>query len=90
MKSKNWTTKDGTELEISEMETNHIKNCIKLIDRIAKNGMEVIINCGYAPDNDYIEYDSYVMTGNKVYDHYKKELKCFKEELEKRKDEQNT
>ena len=28
-----WVTKDGKELKISEMETSHIKNCIRFIQK---------------------------------------------------------
>lgn len=28
-----WVTKDGKELKISEMETSHIKNCIRFIHK---------------------------------------------------------
>lgn len=35
-----WTTKEGKELFVKDMDTNHIKNCIKMIYK--KNGA---INC---------------------------------------------
>lgn len=35
-----WTTKDGKELFVKDMDTNHIKNCIKMIYR--KHGA---VNC---------------------------------------------
>ena len=28
-----WTMKDGTQIEISQMTTSHIKNCINLMER---------------------------------------------------------
>ena len=28
-----WTTREGKKLKITEMETNHIFNCIRLMDR---------------------------------------------------------
>jgi len=30
---KYWTTREGTKLKISEMETDHIKNCMKMLER---------------------------------------------------------
>lgn len=35
-----WTTKEGKEIPVREMDTNHIKNCIKMIYK--KNGA---VNC---------------------------------------------
>ena len=35
-----WTTKEGKELFVKDMDTNHIKNCIKMIYK--KNGA---VNC---------------------------------------------
>jgi hypothetical protein len=32
-----WRTRDGRELLISEMETSHIENCIKMIERNCEN-----------------------------------------------------
>lgn len=29
-----WTTKDGTEIPISEMTTSHIKNCIRMLNNV--------------------------------------------------------
>ncbi len=28
-----WTMKDGTQIEISQMTTSHIKNCLKMLER---------------------------------------------------------
>ena len=30
---KIWTTRDGRDIEIKDMETSHIQNCIKLVNR---------------------------------------------------------
>lgn len=35
-----WTTKEGKKLSVKDMDTNHIKNCIKMIYK--KNGA---VNC---------------------------------------------
>ena len=63
-----WTTKTGEELKISNMKTSHIENCIKLLERNAKNGVHTMINCGYAPDNDYIEYEENIIYGEEYLD----------------------
>jgi hypothetical protein len=35
---KYWITKDGTEIAVKKMETFHIENCIKMIEKQIKNG----------------------------------------------------
>lgn len=34
MSTATWTTREGKELKISEMETSHIQNCIKMLERL--------------------------------------------------------
>lgn len=34
---RTWTTKDGTKLRIRSMETSHIRNCIRILERYHKN-----------------------------------------------------
>lgn len=33
-----WTTEDGRTLKIAEMTTDHIRNCMKMLERISTNG----------------------------------------------------
>lgn len=51
-----WETKDHQKMKISDMETSHIKNTINYLKRNTKF-YDKVINCGYASDNDYIEYE---------------------------------
>lgn len=45
---KTWTTKDGQELKVREMETSHIQNCIKFMQRKLDSGDTTIL-IGEAP-----------------------------------------
>lgn len=48
-----WKTKDGAELDISTMETSHIKNCIRMLEKNAKTGAVTVWGVGYAGDDDF-------------------------------------
>lgn len=49
---KTWTTKEGNEIEISGMETSHILNTIKMLERKAADGFEYIISYGVVDGGD--------------------------------------
>lgn len=73
------TTRDGTKIPLSEMETNHLINMINFIKKKAKSGVRIIEGSkGYSTDEMW--YDETVLYGKKVkqyfcYKQYKKELK---------------
>ena len=71
---KTWITKNGEKMLVKDMSNQHILNCIKAIE---EEKIIFITKTGYAPDNDYIEYDE---------DFIGKErwIKIFKEVLKKR------
>lgn len=78
-----WQTKDGQELEIAEMETSHIQNCIRLIERKWDD---------LDPDDDYISADHWsqmavVFVPGKPY--FEEKLKELRAELSKRKENHN-
>ena len=78
-----WTTKKGEELEISNMETSHIENCIKLLERNAENGVNVIIRNSPDGDDDYGIEEAYTVYGEEYLDSTPYER--LKKELNKRK-----
>ena len=51
---KTWTTADGTVLKIKNMETSHIINCIRMLERKLKEGngrvVEIIGDVGWHSD----------------------------------------
>lgn len=54
---KTWTTKDGKELHIKEIEDRHLLNILSLLETRAKNGVE----CSWRELNDTgYDGDSYV------------------------------
>lgn len=74
-----WTTKYGEEIEIKDMETDHIKNCIRLLE----NGhmMTECIDIGYTCDGDGDGIIYCNVPNEKLTNDY---LKAFKKELERR------
>jgi hypothetical protein len=44
--NKEHTTRDGTKMLISEMSDSHLRNTIKLLERVAKQGVEVVTESG--------------------------------------------
>jgi hypothetical protein len=79
---KYWITKDEQEIPYKKLEDSHLLNILKWIERRAKQGVTIIVDCGYAPDNDYKEYESYEIYGKEVKDHY--DYKGLRAEAKKR------
>lgn len=54
---KTWTTKDGRDIEIKDLEDSHLLNILKLIERMAEELDGSIIDGGGVDANDiwYIE-----------------------------------
>lgn len=70
-------------MKICDMETSHIENCIKLLERNAKEGVVYSINLGYDGDDDFQTYDEGVVYGREYLD--QTQYKVLKRELKKRK-----
>lgn len=68
MEKAYWKTKEGKVMLMSEMTDQHLLNSIAYVKRRAKEGIESILNMGYAPDNDYVEYDVTVIYGKEATD----------------------
>jgi hypothetical protein len=76
-----WTTAEGVELKISEMETSHIRNCIKLIQRKWDELDE---------ESDYLAADGDGLTGVLFVpgrEHYRPKLEALEAELKRREHE---
>tara|TARA_R100001086_G_scaffold214248_1_gene130251 strand:+ start:370 stop:591 length:222 start_codon:yes stop_codon:yes gene_type:complete len=65
-----WTTKDGIELEVAEMETSHIKNCIKLMDK----RYSYLVGYGNPSDIDSCFVDEELYSETLIYKEMQKEL----------------
>jgi len=52
-----WTTRDGAEMSLSEMQTTHIQNCILMLKRRIDSGdtMYVIGDVSGAPEDRWAE-----------------------------------
>ena len=71
---KIWITKNGEKIAVKDMSTQHILNCIKAIK---EEKIIFVTNTGYAPDNDYIEYEENDLGRERW-------IKTFENELKKR------
>ena len=80
---KTWTTKNGDEIEISKMCDSHLLHTIAYIEKMAKDGVESKVSLGYPPDNDYQEFYTYILKGEKLLNSIE-EYKWLKEEAKER------
>jgi len=67
-------------MNICDMETSHIENCIKMLEKNAKDGVIYLVNLGYCGDDDFQTYDEEYVCGTDYlnrtpYKELKKELK---------------
>lgn len=76
---KIWKTKEGGVVEIHNMTDAHLINTLRMIERDAVRGVEVITNLGYDGDDDFITYDIDIVNGKKYLDMIK-EYKWIKTE----------
>ena len=90
MEKEYWTTKEGKKIAIEKMETSHIKNCINLIDRGAKNGLKgyrIYAPYGFttAEDMECASVTGDTIYGEDVYKYFGKDkYNALKKELETR------
>jgi len=80
---KTWITRDGDEIEISKMTTQHLVNTINFLEKKSKVGVEVVVSYGYEDDNNYMTGDTEILFGQDYLDSVE-EYKDLKEELKKR------
>jgi len=61
-------TKDGRQIKLKDLETNHLLNIIACHMKIANQGF--VIQSGGGDDGDYW-FDEIVLHGNSVFNHFK-------------------
>lgn len=77
--NKTWTTKEGVVIPIKDMETSHIQNCIRIIEREINTAEESLAWC------DSSEIGLYTATSTEAWlDEARKRIKQLKSELKKR------
>ena len=81
---KYWETKDGTEIRIKDMETSHIENCIRMLQRKFKDGKAIVIEQGGSMGADNMDIDFWEEEVDRTKE-YKDWIKTFKKELKRRK-----
>ena len=81
---KNWTTKDGTVINIKDMTDSHLLNTIKMIERKAQRGFNILICSGYF-DDDGFETGETAFLEEKEALNYFKEYKDLCKEIKRRK-----
>jgi len=76
---KTWTTVNGQKIPYKNLETSHLKNIIKYIERRAGEGIDIIVTngCTYGP---YCDVET--IYDDEVYEYY--DYKELKKELAKR------
>ncbi len=76
---KIWTTQDGKDINVKDMTTPHIHNCIRMLETAIKEGRTTQITGGMGFDNDDTWYDEEDITPE-----IKNWIKTFKKELKQR------
>jgi hypothetical protein len=64
---KHHKTKDGNIIQISKLETSHLENIIKRIEKIAKEGIKVSFGGGCCAEDMW--YDEETLKGEKAKKH---------------------
>jgi len=78
---KKWVTNAGNEIPYRELETGHLVNILKWIERKAKDGITLQYGGG-GPDPEDMWYDEQYIEGKEVFDKY--DYKGLKKELDNR------
>ena len=83
---KKWNCKNGKEIEIKDMETSHIENSIKMLERqgfVAKSTWDFYSTCS-GPTGEHAQ-DAFEAEQNSVFDKMPTSwIDAFKDELKKR------
>ncbi|MBE3138932.1 MAG: hypothetical protein IMZ63_03865 [Actinobacteria bacterium] len=70
-----WTTKEGKELKLNEIEDNHLLNILKMLRRLKENGILRISGDIWGDDIDAWEDDEWLDEDEKVLKIIRKEVK---------------
>lgn len=75
-----WTTATGEKLDIKDMATSHIENCIKMLN----NGINALENEILQYEDHYMGSSFTVLYWRGQIEEWEKKIKIFKRELKKR------
>jgi hypothetical protein len=75
-------TKDGTKMLISEMDNNHLLNTIRMLKKMAKEGITIKYGGGDSGCSDGYYYEEEELTGKEAKKHLN--YKAYKQEAIKR------
>lgn len=76
-----WTTKEGVKIAYSKLETSHLQNILKWIEKRAKKGIE-LVNGGCGSSAEDVWDEVHFIQGKEVKDYYN--YKELQRELKKR------
>lgn len=81
MSKATWTTREGDTMLIADMETTHIENCIRMLERTMPDHEHDIVETADFPESMWWMDSSFTIPGRKT---YKKKIQEFTNELKKR------
>ena len=65
---KIWTTSSGDDIKIKDMTNSHLVNTIKMLNRTAEDGRNVVMSSGYFGDDNFTTGDTEWLQGKDYLD----------------------